>query len=61
MTKKRIAEAKEYYSHHFNGCDDLFNEAGWTYVLEKHGGQLPIRINAVPEGMVVPFKNGERK
>jgi nicotinamide phosphoribosyltransferase len=57
VTKKKIEEAKQYYSHHFNGCGDLFNEGGWTHVLEKHGGRLPIRIKAVPEGTVVPFKN----
>jgi nicotinamide phosphoribosyltransferase len=61
VTKKKIEEAKQYYSHHFNGCGDLFNEGGWTHVLEKHGGRLPIRIKAVPEGTVVPFKNGERE
>ena len=32
---------------------------GWMYILEKHGGRLPLRIKAVPEGSVVPFKNGE--
>ncbi len=29
------------------------------YILEKHGGRLPLRIKAVPEGTVVPYKNGE--
>lgn len=57
MTREKIAEAKEYFSGHFNA--DLFNEAGWTYILEKHGGRLPVRIKAVPEGMVIPYKNGE--
>lgn len=32
--------------------------SGWNYVLEKHGGKLPLRIRAVPEGMVIPVKNG---
>lgn len=31
---------------------------GWMYVLEKHGGRLPLRIKAVPEGTTVPYKNG---
>ena len=30
-----------------------FNEAGWR-LLAKHGGLLPLRIQAIPEGMVVP-------
>ncbi len=32
---------------------------GWMYILEKHEGRLPLRIKAVPEGTVVPYKNGE--
>ena len=31
---------------------------GWRKVLEHHGGRLPLRIRAVPEGSVVPVKNG---
>ena len=34
---------------------------GWLHILEKHGGKLPLRIRAVPEGSVVPVKNGEDK
>lgn len=32
---------------------------GWQYILKAHGGKLPLRIRAVPEGSVVPVKNGE--
>ena len=31
---------------------------GWTYILEKHGGKLPLKIKAVPEGTSVPTRNG---
>lgn len=55
VTKERIAEAKEYYAKHFGS--EVFNEAGWTHILEKHGGKLPMTIRAVPEGTVVPYKN----
>ena len=34
-----------------------FNEAGWRYIIEHHGGRLPIKIKAVPEGTSVPVKN----
>jgi len=34
-----------------------FNRAGWQYILDQHMGYLPVRIRAVPEGTVVPFKN----
>jgi len=38
---------------------DLFFFKGWQYILEKHQGKLPLRIRAVPEGSVVPVKNGK--
>ena len=34
-----------------------FNRAGWELIVERHGGRLPVRIMAVPEGSVVPVKN----
>ncbi len=34
-----------------------FNEAGWRYIVDQHGGLMPIRIRAVPEGSVVPVHN----
>lgn len=55
VTAEKIAEAKAYYAQHFGS--EVFNEAGWTYILEKHGGKLPMRIRAVPEGTVLPYKN----
>ncbi|XP_033104415.1 nicotinamide phosphoribosyltransferase-like [Anneissia japonica] len=55
VTKEKIQEAKEFYKLHFG--NDVFNEEGWNYILEKHGGCIPIKIRAVPEGTVVPVKN----
>ena len=34
-----------------------FNKEGWQYILDTHGGYLPVVIRAVPEGTVVPVKN----
>jgi nicotinamide phosphoribosyltransferase len=34
-----------------------FYRGGWEYIVKKHGGHLPVRIKAVPEGMVIPVKN----
>ena len=34
-----------------------FNRAGWEHILEKHGGRLPLRIKAVPEGTVLAAHN----
>ncbi|KAL5014718.1 hypothetical protein ScPMuIL_008988 [Solemya velum] len=55
ITKEKIEEARELYQQHFGR--ELFNVEGWTYIVEKHKGYLPLRIKAVPEGSVVPYKN----
>jgi len=31
-----------------------FNSGGWTRIVEKWGGYLPLEIQAVPEGMTMP-------
>uniref|UniRef100_A0A5S6QAT8 Nicotinamide phosphoribosyltransferase n=1 Tax=Trichuris muris TaxID=70415 RepID=A0A5S6QAT8_TRIMR len=51
-----IDEAKQFYMEHFGGLD-VFNENGWRYIVNKHKGLLPLRIKAVPEGSVIPYKN----
>ncbi len=56
VTEEKIQEAKELFAAHF-GNADLFNEAGWRHILEKHGGRLPLEIRAVPEGTKVPVSN----
>jgi nicotinamide phosphoribosyltransferase len=55
VTAEKIAEAKAIADVHLG--PGLFNEAGWTRVLEVHGGRLPLRIRAVLEGTVVPVGN----
>lgn len=34
-----------------------FNYDGWKYIVEKHGGYIPVKIKAVPEGSVVGTRN----
>jgi nicotinamide phosphoribosyltransferase len=34
-----------------------FNRRGWLDVLSEHDGFLPVEIEAVPEGLVVPTRN----
>ncbi|MDR7134358.1 nicotinamide phosphoribosyltransferase [Lysobacter niastensis] len=50
VTQADIEEARDFFAAH----GEPFNEAGWHYVIERHGGHMPIRIRAVPEGTVVP-------
>eukprot|EP00128_Syssomonas_multiformis_P000107 Colp12_sorted_trinity150504_noHs@4335 len=56
VTEEKIQQAKEFCALHF-GDPTIFNEEGWRYILEKHGGKLPLLIKAVPEGTVVPTHN----
>ena len=50
VTDADIAEAKAFFAQH----GEPFNEAGWRHIVDVHGGRLPLRIRAVPEGSVVP-------
>lgn len=56
VTKDKIDEAEKFAEKHF-GNKDIFHRRGWEHILEKHRGFLPVVINAVPEGTVVPYKN----
>jgi nicotinamide phosphoribosyltransferase len=50
ITHADIIEARDLFAAH----GEPFNEAGWRYIVDHHGGLMPIRIRAVPEGTVVP-------
>ena len=50
ITHANVDEARDVFAAH----GEPFNEAGWRYIIERHGGHMPIRIRAVPEGTVVP-------
>ena len=34
-----------------------FNREGWTHILNRHGGRMPVEIQAAPEGLVLPPRN----
>jgi nicotinamide phosphoribosyltransferase len=50
ITREDIDEAAEVLAAH--GLP--FNREGWEYILEAHEGYLPVAIDALPEGSVVP-------
>jgi len=52
VTHAMIDEAAELLALH----GEPFNEAGWRRIVDVHGGRLPVRIRAVPEGTVVPIR-----
>ena len=49
------SSAKDFLSAHLPSVP--FHEEGWRYILKEHGGKLPIRVKAVPEGYSLPVKN----
>ena len=53
VTTKDVKEAAEFFKAH----GEPFNEDGWMHIVHEHGGKLPLRIRAVPEGTVVPVSN----
>lgn len=56
VTEEKIEAAVKFYNAHF-GVDNLFNEADWRYILEKYDGHLPLKIESVKEGSIIPVKN----
>lgn len=53
ITTNDIDEAETIISNH--GL--TFNRKGWEKLVSKHGGLLPIRIQAIAEGSMVPVSN----
>jgi nicotinamide phosphoribosyltransferase len=55
VTRQDVEEAKEFADSHVG--PGIFNYEGWMYIVEKHGGKLPVRIKAVAEGTSVSTSN----
>ena len=53
ITQAEIDYAAELWTAH--GVP--FNREGWEHIVREHGGHLPIRIEAVAEGTVMPVRN----
>lgn len=53
VTAEHIDEASALLAAH--GVP--FNEAGWRHIVAEHGGLMPLEIEAVAEGSVVPVSN----
>lgn len=56
ISKSAIDEAEWVCKHHFNN-GEYFNRPMWEHIVVAHGGRLPIKIKAVPEGVRVPVGN----
>lgn len=53
LTKYDIDEAESIIVPH----GEPFNRKGWEYIVNKHGGYLPLKIRSVPEGSIIPTRN----
>lgn len=53
ITIEDIDEAQEFWTKH----GEPFNRKGWIRILMEHDGFLPIKIQAVKEGSIIPTKN----
>jgi len=56
ITTEKIDAAESVLLEVFSR-NDVFDRSKFDYIVEKHGGKLPVRIKAVPEGAVVPVNN----
>jgi nicotinamide phosphoribosyltransferase len=50
VTHADVDEARDFFAAH----GEPFNDEGWRYIVDTHGGRLPVRVRAVCEGSVVP-------
>lgn len=53
VTRDMVEDAAEFAVAH----GEPFNRDGWMKVVTRHNGALPVRIRAIPEGLVVPIGN----
>jgi nicotinamide phosphoribosyltransferase len=53
LTVHEVKEAQKLVEAH----GEPFNYDGWMHIVEDHGGNIPLRIRAVPEGTIVPLHN----
>lgn len=53
IRKEEVSQAAEYAEKH--GIP--FDRTGWDFIVDNLSGRLPVRIKAIPEGLVVPNGN----
>lgn len=71
ITEADIDKAERVLAYHLEGVPrsfkwgsgtpprltEIFNRAGWEYILKEHGGWIPVRVKAPQEGLVIPLRN----
>ncbi|MGB3465909.1 MAG: nicotinate phosphoribosyltransferase [Cyclobacteriaceae bacterium] len=56
LTQEELDEAVPIMEEVF-GRDDVFDPSVFQYIIDTHGGRLPVRIKAVTEGAEIPVSN----
>lgn len=56
VTKEDVNYAQDFWAEHF-GDETVFSRENWDYIVDNHGGKLPVSIKAVPEGSLVDTHN----
>lgn len=56
ITEAKIKRAELILGGMF-GNTDIFRPGDFRYLINKHGGKLPVEIKAVPEGLTIPNSN----
>ena len=54
VTMGDLDEAQEHWRDHF-GTDAIFGKKDWEIIVNKYGGYMPLKVDALPEGMPVPI------
>jgi len=57
LSKVITQEQLEFAAEVWDANGMPFNREGWQYIIDVHGGKLPVKIRAVLEGTVIPTKN----
>lgn len=50
LSPGEIMNAYKFYNEYYGS--DIFHYHGWMHVFQEHRGQLPLKINSVPEGSI---------
>lgn len=54
VTQQDVERANVFIDRHIG--PGIFNREGWDYIVREHGGRLPLRVRALPEGTIVPLR-----
>lgn len=54
LTKPITQADVNFFGAIWEAHGEPFNWDGWNYIIEEHGGRIPICIDSLPEGTIVP-------